>query len=144
MATGNETQAYFQQAGAVVAAAYNAAMRGGELQAAFRQGANELGAALKAFPDSLQIDEPGAVFNPLYSDIAADKRSHMDGPDAVAPSLPSPAEIAGGKTAGSVHGETPAVGKDLPSPSDIARDQQPYRPDQDQGQDRGQEHGRGM
>ncbi len=140
MAAGSETQDYLKQAGAVVAAAYNAAMRGGEVQAFIRQGFNELGAATKAFPDSLQIDEPGAVFNPLFSDIAADKRSHMDGPDAAPASLPSPAEIAGGKTAGSVYGETPAIGKDLPSPSEIARDQQPYRPEPDQGQ----EHGRSM
>ena len=140
MAAENETQDYFKQAGAVVAAAYHAAMKGGEIQAAFRQGLNELGAATRAFPDSLQIDEPGAVFNPLYSDIAADKRSHMDGPEAA--SLPSPSEIAGGRS--SVYGETAAAGKDLPSPSQIANDQQPYKPDQDQGRDNGQEHGRGM
>ncbi len=143
MAAGNETQDYLKQAGAVVAAAYNAAMRGGEVQAFIRQGFNELGAATKAFPDSLQIDEPGTVFNPLYSDIAADKRSHMDGADAAPASLPSPGEIGGGKPSASIYGQTPAVGRDLPSPSEIARDQQPYQPDQgqDHGQDRG---GRGM
>lgn len=141
MAAGSETQDYLQQAGAVVAAAYNAAMRGGEVQAFIRQGFNELGAATKAFPDSLQIDEPGAVFNPLFSDIASDRRSHMDGADAASAPLPSPGEIAGVKPSGSVYGETPAIGKDLPSPSEIARDQQPVRPEQDQGQDRG---GRGM
>jgi hypothetical protein len=41
-------EGFFRQAGAVVSAAYNAAMKGGELQAAFRQGANELGAALNS------------------------------------------------------------------------------------------------
>ena len=139
MAAGNETQDYLKQAGAVVAAAYNATMKGGEIQAALRQGFGELGTALgKAFPDSIQVDEPGAVFNPLYSDIAADKRSHMDGPDA---GLPSPGDIAGGKA--SVYGETQAAGKELPSPSEIANEQ-PGRPEQDQGRDNGQEHGRGM
>ena len=58
--------------------------RDGTIDAFLRQGANELGAALKAFPDSLQVDEPGAVFNPLYSDIAADRREA---------SLPTPADL---------------------------------------------------
>ncbi len=53
MAEDNEGQeGFFRQAGGVVAAAYHAVMKGGEVQAFFRQGANEIGAALKAFPDS--------------------------------------------------------------------------------------------
>jgi hypothetical protein len=52
---------------------------GGELQAAFRQGLNELGAALKAFPDSLQVDEPGAAWNPLYRDIPGNNRPTVHG-----------------------------------------------------------------
>jgi hypothetical protein len=82
MATGSEMQDYFNKIGEVVkpvgqaiAAGYRAATRDGVVDAFLRQGANEIGAALKAFPDSTQIDEPGQVFNPLQSDIAADKRA---------------------------------------------------------------------
>ena len=146
MAAESEMQDYFRQAGSVVAAVYSAAMKGGEIQAFVRQGFNELGAATKAFPDSLQIDEPGAVFNPLYSDIAADKRSGIHGPDeAVTASLATPSQIAaGGMSPSPVHGESLAAGRDLPSPGDIARGDTPNRPEPDQGRDNGQEHGRSM
>ena len=108
MAQENEGQeGFFQQAGAVVAAVYAAVMKGGEIQAAVRQGFNEIGAALQAFPDSIQVDEPGAVFNPLYSDIAADKRLY--------------GQAAGG----------------LPSPGEITGDSQPYRPEPESGREHG-------
>lgn len=42
----------------------------GALQAAGRQGAKELGEALKAFPDSISVSEPGTVFNPTQGEIA--------------------------------------------------------------------------
>jgi hypothetical protein len=147
VATDSEKQeGFFRQAGSVVSAAYNAAMKGGELQAAFRQGFNEIGAALKPFPDSLQVDDPGQVFNPLYSDIAADKRAHGEGPEPMATAkLPTPGELAGGKTSGSVYGDTPVADKQpLPSAGEVAQEQQTHRPQQDQGQERGKEHGRGM
>jgi hypothetical protein len=147
MAEDTEKQeGFFRQAGAVVSAAYNAAMKGGELQAAFRQGANELGAALKAFPDSIQVDEPGQVFNPLYSDIAADKRARAEGPEPVATSrLMSPGELAGGKSSGSVYGDTQSPGKQpLPSAGEIAQEPTTNRPEPDQGQEHDKGHGRGM
>ena len=144
MADDTEKQeGFFRQAGAVVSAAYNAAMKGGELQAFFRQGANELGAALKAFPDSIQVDEPGQVFNPLYSDIAADKRAYAAGPEPVATSrLMTPGEIAGGRPSGSVYGDTQsASNQPLPSPGEIAQEPATHRPEQDQGHGRGQDAG---
>ena len=60
--------------------------RGAEpLWAAFRQGADELGQALKPFQDSLQAHpEPGGVLEPHYGDLVA------------ARSLPSPGDIARG------------------------------------------------
>jgi hypothetical protein len=76
MAAEHEFETFVQD---VVPAAYGAAMRDGAIDAFLRQGANEIGAALKAFPDAIQVDEPGAVFNPLYSDIAADKRAGLYG-----------------------------------------------------------------
>ena len=136
---------FFKQAAGVVATAYTAAMKGGEIQAFFRQGVAELGSALKAFPDSIQIDEPGQVFNPLYSDISADNRS-SPGQDQPAPArLATPAGIAGGQSTGQAEGVGLATGKQpLPSPSDIAKDHQPYRPEPDRGQEHGKDHGRGM
>ncbi len=42
----------------------------GAAMAALWQGGKELGAALKAFPDSISIDEPGTVLNPTQGEIA--------------------------------------------------------------------------
>jgi hypothetical protein len=140
---GNE--GFFKQAGSLVSTVYQASIRDGTVDAFLRQGANEIGAALKAFPDAVQVDEPGAVFNPLYSDIAADKRANAGGPQPMASAgLATPGEIAG-MSSGSVHGDTQAASKTpLPSPGEIAGDQQPYRPEPNQGQDHAQGHGRGM
>ena len=91
-----------------IAAIYHAVMRGGELQAAFRTGIDELGHALKAFPDSIQARaEPGGMFEPLHSDIAAARDQHTP-----RESLPSPGDIAKGRNftaaereEGTVHGK---------------------------------------
>jgi hypothetical protein len=53
---------------------WNALTEDGLLAAAARQGADELGAALKAFPDSIQVQEHGALWNPLQSEVAADRQ----------------------------------------------------------------------
>ena len=58
--------------------------RDGTLAASFRQGADEMAIALKAFPDSIGVDEPGTILNPTQGEIAADRK--------VKP--PSPSEIA--------------------------------------------------
>ena len=58
--------------------------RDGTLAAFWRQGADEIGMALKAFPDSIHVDEPGTILNPTQGEIAADRK----------PKLPSPSEIA--------------------------------------------------
>lgn len=47
----------------------------GALLAALRQGGKELGTALKAFPDSISVDEPGTVLNPTQGEIAEVNRS---------------------------------------------------------------------
>jgi hypothetical protein len=96
MADENERQGgFFKQLRAVVTAIYDAVMRGGEIQAAGRQGINELGAALKAFPESIQIDEPGAVFNPLYRDIPSASNQGLAEPGAIADGI-APAQHKGG------------------------------------------------
>ena len=43
--------------------------------AALRQGGKEIGMALKAFPDSISIDEPGTVFSPTQGEIAEANRT---------------------------------------------------------------------
>jgi hypothetical protein len=48
-----------------------ALMRDGTLAAAGRQGLDELGEALKAFPESIQVQEVGSIFNPTQGEIAA-------------------------------------------------------------------------
>ena len=58
--------------------------RDGTLAAFFRQGADELAQALKAFPESISVDEPGTILNPTQGEIAADRKTK----------LPSPSEIA--------------------------------------------------
>jgi hypothetical protein len=58
-------------------------LRDGMLAAAFRQGAGELYEALKPFPQSIQVDEPGTLLNPTQGEIAAGRKQG-----------PSPSEIA--------------------------------------------------
>jgi hypothetical protein len=89
MAADQPKDGFIKETSDGLKAAYQNFMRGGEIQAAARQGFNEIGAALKAFPDSIQIDEPGAVFNPLYRDMPSETKAD----------LPSPSDIADGITA---------------------------------------------
>jgi hypothetical protein len=58
--------------------------RDGTLAAFFRQGADEMAVALKAFPESISVDEPGTILNPTQGEIAAERKTK----------LPSPSEIA--------------------------------------------------
>jgi hypothetical protein len=43
-------------------------------QAAIRQGFSEVGQALKAFPDAIQVTEPGQMFSPTQGEIAEANR----------------------------------------------------------------------
>ena len=61
--------------------------RDGTISAFFRQGADEMAVALKAFPESISVDEPGSILNPTQGEIAADRKAK----------LPSPSEIAKSK-----------------------------------------------
>jgi hypothetical protein len=53
-------------------------LRDGTLAAAFRQGAEELWQGLKAFPDTIQVHEPGTILSPTQGEIAADRRPETD------------------------------------------------------------------
>jgi hypothetical protein len=70
----------------LVARIWDAINKDGYLAAAGRQGLDELGAALKAFPESIHVDEPGTIGNPTQGEIAAERRP------------PSPSEIAKDRT----------------------------------------------
>ena len=72
-----------------MAKAWNAVTEDGYLAAAARQGAGELGAALKAFPDSISVNERGTLWNPTQGEIAKARDMSSDGPPH-----PWPSEIA--------------------------------------------------
>ena len=132
--------------GAVKAAAFafgtvsllvHKATRDGHLAAAGRQGIDELGAALKAFPDAIQTQEPGTIFNPTQGEVAADRKAESSGHH--------PSGIVGGKHGvyGPEH-ERPQHGKSAGrTPSELAADRgQPQGPELGQGQEH--DHSRGM
>ncbi len=101
--------------GAAVANVWRALTRDGTLAAAWRQGADEVAVALRPFPESIQVDEPGTILNPTQGEIAASRKP------LVQPLRPANAS--------------------LPTPSEIAKDKQPYVPEQTQ--EHGHERGRG-
>jgi hypothetical protein len=105
------------------------AMGDGYLGASARQGLGELGEILKAFPDSIQHDEPGTVWNPLPSEIAAGREdahygnwqpSFTHGRSPSPEQAPSPGQIAHGLHVESGQ-ERDTEHDGGPSPSDIAR-----------------------
>ena len=65
----------FEVFGNAVKTVVEAVFRDGTLEAAGRQGIDELGAALKAFPDSIQIQEVGTIWHPTQGEIAS-QRDH--------------------------------------------------------------------
>lgn len=69
----------------VAVAVAEAATRDGTLAAAWRQGADEFAMALRAFPETIHVDEPGTILNPTQGEIASSRK-----PDR----LPTPSEIA--------------------------------------------------
>jgi hypothetical protein len=79
-------------------------MADGTIKAAGRMGIDELGEALKPFPESISIQESGTIWNPTQGEIQADRKPerHSDGPPH-----PWPSEIAAAnrhQSAGHDHG----------------------------------------
>jgi type IV secretion system protein VirD4 len=64
----------FEMFGNAVKAVVQAITRDGTLEAFGRQGIDELGAALKAFPDSIQREETGTLWSPTQAEITASRR----------------------------------------------------------------------
>ena len=134
MASEREQQGFFAEGVKLLSGMYDAVMSGGEVQASIRQGFRELGNAFGTiWPEQIAVVEPGAVFNPLYSDIVAEKAGHAAGLDGEA--LPSPSAIVGLSNANQSGQVNNRVGGELPSPSQIANDPTPYSPQPDRGQD---------
>lgn len=100
-----------------LSSAWNAVTKDGTIAAAGRQGADELGMALKAFPDSIQAEEPGTIWNPTQGEIAS-ARNHDPAPPASSPS----AIARDGAGAGYVEGRGLILDGLAPSPSQIARE----------------------
>jgi hypothetical protein len=71
---------------ASVAHLWSKATKDGALAAAGRQGADEIGSALKAFPESIQSQEPGTIFNPTQGEIAASRKDSVFGHSHTPPS----------------------------------------------------------
>jgi hypothetical protein len=84
-------------AAAAVGKLWAAITADGVLAAAGRQGMDELGAALKAFPDTLQQDEVGTLWNPTQGEVAADRKHSRNAGNQMASGgarQPWPSEIA--------------------------------------------------
>jgi len=105
-----QNEGFFANAAATIKAAQQAVntrvdavtepfLRDGMLAAAFRQGAGELYEALKPFPQSIQVDEPGTLLNPTQGEIAAGRKPAQQSPSEIArddsPSPPDPSQEHG-------------------------------------------------
>ncbi|KAJ3064489.1 hypothetical protein HK102_008188, partial [Quaeritorhiza haematococci] len=126
--------AMFSTVKSALTSTWNAMTKDGTLAAAGRQGADELGTALKAFPDSIQADEPGTLWNPTQGEIAASRNPDLPSPSEIAKSgkggqadhskeaaSMSPSQAAKANTA-DLYGPEQARDQPLPSPGEIARD----------------------
>jgi len=82
----------FEMIGTAIGKAWDAITADGHLAAAGRQGADELGAALKAFADSIQVQEVGTLWSPTQGEIAASRQhGRQDGGSQSYSSLTPPA-----------------------------------------------------
>jgi hypothetical protein len=94
-------ESVLEWAGGVVAGMARALMKDGTIAAAMRQGADELGAALKAFPDSIQTYEMGTLWSPTPYEISKSRSQDEVTPSTIAKDdtgfSPDPIGLDGGK-----------------------------------------------
>ena len=90
----------------IIASITKAIMADGTIKAAGRQGIDELGQALKAFPDAIQVHETGTIFSPTQSQIASDRKHHLSTPSQIADSKP-PQRTVHDSTHEQDHGPSP-------------------------------------
>ena len=114
------------------------ATQDGHLAAAARQGIDELGAVLKAFPDAIQTQEPGTIFNPTQGEVAADRKAGGFGQHAGS-------GIVGGKHGvyGPEHERPQGVKSAGRTPSELTADRGSVQ-GPEHGQEQGHDHSRGM
>ena len=96
MAAESEIQEFLNEAGAVVAAGYNAAMRDGSIPAIGREAVKDVRNTINEifFGRGERGAEPGTPLNPLFHDIVQARKQHataLASPDA--PLSPSPADL---------------------------------------------------
>jgi hypothetical protein len=84
----------FEVIGTMIGKAWDAIMADGVLEAAGRQGIDELGAALKPFPESIQVSELGTLWSPTPGEIAADREHGRHSATSSGPPHPWPSELA--------------------------------------------------
>ena len=120
---------------ATLAFVWNKMTKDGHLAAAGRQGIDEIGHALKAFPDAIQAQETGTIFNPTQGEVAASRKAAVYGQG----SHPSPSRMASDRA--SVFGPDQAPAR---SPSEIAADRGVQGLGQGPGQEQGHDHGRDL
>ena len=131
---------------AAISMVSHAVMKDGTIAAAFRQGADEVGMALKAFPESIQAQEAGTILSPTQGEIAASRepRGMASAPQR---DLPSAGDIAR-RGKGGVHGQ-PEVSEDrLRTAGEIARGTpdpaHAAGQDYSMSRERDHDHGRGL
>ena len=109
------------------------------IQAAGRQGVDELGAALKAFPDAIQAPyEPGSIFTTTNNEVAARRKAGVWGQDAASPAAKGHG-VHGPDHSQGAHGNAASR-----TPSEIAADRGGVQgPEREHGQDNGQDNGHG-
>jgi hypothetical protein len=105
-----QNEGFFANAAATIKAAQQAVnsridavtgpfLRDGMLASAFRQGAQEFYTALKPFPDTIQVNQPGTLLNPTQGEIAKDRDPRHQSPSEIArddsPSPPEPGQEHG-------------------------------------------------
>ena len=114
------------------------ATQDGTIKAAGRMGIDELGAALKAFPDAIQVSEPGTIWNPTQGEVAADRKIGGFGQH-------SPSGIVGGKHGvyGPEHERPQHAQSAGRTPSELAADRGDVQ-GQEHSQEHGHDHSRGM
>ena len=83
----------FEKLGEMIGKAVGAVFSDGTLAAAGRQGVDELGAALKAFPDTIQASELGTLWSPTPGEIAADREHDKHAARPGGQTYLSPSEI---------------------------------------------------
>lgn len=110
------------------------AMEDGHLAAAGRQGIDELGAGLKALPDSIQAHETGTIWNPTQGEVAADRKAAVFGSGMTT----GRHGIHGAEHGQGVHGNTART------PSEIASERGGvHGPEHGHGQDHSNDNSRG-